>query len=273
MTKTLLITGCSTGIGHDAAHGMAARGWQVVASARKPEDVERLRAEGLSAVRLDYEDPESLKAGLDAAMALTGGRLDALFNNGAYAVPGALEDIPAEALRANLEANLVGWHDLTRRAIKVMRRQGAGRVVNCSSVLGLVAAPWRGPYVASKFALEGYSDVLRMEMAGTGIHVILIEPGPIATPFRQNAIANFERWVDWQGSDRAEEYRGSLLDKLYTGSSGRSWPASAVTDALARALDAPRPRARYFVTRPTYLAAILRRTVPAGLADRILRNA
>ena len=273
MQRTLLITGCSSGIGYDAAHGMAAHGWTVIASARKAEDVVRLRSEGLTAVRIDYEDPATIASGFEAAMELTGGRLNALFNNGAWAVPGALEDIPADALRANLEANLVGWHDLTRLVIKVMRQQGAGRIVNCSSVLGLVAAPWRGPYVASKFALEGYSDCLRMEMDGSGIDIVLIEPGPITTPFRQNAIAQFERWVDWEASARAPEYRDSLLEKLYKGSGGgRSWPASAVTDALARALDARRPKARYYVTRPTYMAAILRRTFPARLADRILRH-
>jgi NAD(P)-dependent dehydrogenase (short-subunit alcohol dehydrogenase family) len=202
----------------------------------------------------------------------TGGRLDALFNNGAFACPGAVEDLPTDALRAIFETNLFGYHDLTRQVIPLMRAQGHGRIVNCSSVLGLVGAKWRGAYVATKFAMEGLSDVLRIEMTGTGIDVILIEPGPIATKIRENAIPHFERWIDWQNSARREQYE-PLLDRLYKPAVKKDrfeLPCSAVTAKLIHALESPRPRARYYVTTPTYIAGLLRRLLPTRALDAVL---
>ncbi|SHL69295.1 Short-chain dehydrogenase [Roseovarius marisflavi] len=266
--KTILITGCSTGIGYDAAHALRALGWRVFASCRKEADCARLRDEGFDSPRIDYEDEASIEAGLAEVLEATGGRLDALFNNGAYAIAGPVEDIPTAAMRAIFQANFIGWHDLTRRVIPVMRAQGAGRIVQCSSVLGLVAMKWRGAYVATKFALEGMSDAMRMELQGTGIHVSIIDPGPIDTPFRANAIKQFEKWVDWENSARVEEYRATLLDQLYKGSSkGPQWPASAVTNVLVRALEARRPKPRYYVTTPTHLMGTLRRVLPVRALD------
>jgi NAD(P)-dependent dehydrogenase (short-subunit alcohol dehydrogenase family) len=267
--RSILITGCSSGIGYDAAHGLAKRGWRVFATCRAEADCARLRAEGLESFRLDYTD-DSLSEALDEALERTGGRLDALFNNGAFAVPGLVEDLPVEALRGLFETNLFGYHALTRRVIPVMRAQGGGRIVNCSSVLGFVPATFRGAYVASKHALEGLTDVLRLEMRGTGIRVILIEPGPITSRIRQNAIPQFERWIDWQASARRADY-AALRHRLYEGGSDR-WelPASAVTGKLVRALEARNPKPRYLVTTPTYLAAALRRLLPTRLSDRIL---
>ena len=181
--KSILITGCSSGIGAASARVMRERGWQVFATARRPEDIERLQAEGVRALRLDYCKPDTIAETADTVLSETDGRLFALFNNGAYGQLGAVEDVPTSALRAQFEANLFGWHDLTCRLIPAMRKQGAGRIVQCSSVLGLVAMKHRGAYVASKFALEGLSDALRLELRGTGIHVSVIQPGPIGTPF------------------------------------------------------------------------------------------
>lgn len=270
--RIILITGCSSGIGHDAAHGLARRGWRVFATCRKPEDCARLEGEGLESFPLDLADEGSITAALDVVRERGGGRLDALFNNGAFACPGAVEDLPRGALREIFETNLFGTHDLTRQVIPLMRAQGHGRIVNNSSVLGFVGARWRGAYVATKFALEGLSDVMRMEMADTPIKVILIEPGPIGTRFRQNAIAPFERWVDWQASARAEQYRGQLLPRLYkdNGPDRFELPPAAVTRALIHALESPRPRARYHVTLPTRIAAMARRALPGGLLDRLL---
>ena len=269
-SRTILITGCSSGIGRDAAHALRARGWRVVAACRKPADCERLRAEGFDAPLLDYERPETIERGFEAAMAATGGRLDALFNNGAYAIPGLVEDLPPAALRAILEANLVGWHDLTRRALAPMRARGAGRIVQCSSVLGYVAAPWRGAYVATKFALEGLTDCLRLELRGSGIHVVLVEPGPIATRFRENARAEFERWIPWEASVHRDRYR-ALLDRFEDAAPDR-WelPPAAVTARVVCALEAPRPRARYRVTMPAKLAWGLRRSLPTRALDALL---
>lgn len=269
--KTILITGCSSGIGYDAAHGLRARGWRVFASCRAQADCDRLRDEGFEAPRIDYEDEASIASGLAEVLEATGGRLDALFNNGAYAVPGPVEDVPTEALRTIFQANLIGWHDLTRQVIPVMRAQGHGRIVQCSSVLGLVAMKWRGAYVATKFALEGLSDAMRMELSGTGIEVSILDPGPIETAFRQNAIKQFEKWIDWENSVRVEEYRADLLTQLYEGSSkGPQWPAGAVTKKLVHALEAARPKPRYYVTTPTYVMGVLRRVLPARALDWVL---
>jgi NAD(P)-dependent dehydrogenase (short-subunit alcohol dehydrogenase family) len=271
--KSILITGCSSGIGYDAAHGLAAHGWRVFAACRQHSDVTRLQDEGLEALHLDYADPDSIRAALAYVLKETGGTLDALFNNGAYACPGAAEDLPREALAEIFDVNVFGWHDLTRQVIPVMRAQGHGRIINCSSVLGLVVAPWRSAYNATKYAIEALSDTLRIEMRGTGIKVILIEPGPITSRIRANSIAPFERWIDWQNSPRADQYRATLLKRLYEPKLKKDrfeLPPSAVTAKLIRALEAPRPKARYFVTTPTYAMATLRRILPTRAMDWIL---
>ena len=269
--KSILITGCSSGIGLDAARNLHARGWRVFATCRKPVDCDRLVAEGLESLILDYADEASIEAAVTEVLSRTGGTLDALFNNGAHACPGAVEDLPRGALREIFEVNLFGCHDLTRRVIPVMRAQGHGRIVNCSSVLGLVGMTWRGAYVATKFAMEGLTDVLRIEMRGTGIDVVLIEPGPITTSIRQNAIPHFEKWIDWERSARRDQY-AALRHRLYTvsGPDRFELPASAVTAKLIHALEAPRPRPRYFVTTPTYLSNVLRRVLPTRALDWVL---
>ena len=270
--RCILITGCSSGIGLDAARTLSARGWRVFASCRKPEDCARLQAEGLDSPLLDYADPDSIAAALEQVLAATGGRLDALFNNGAFATPGAVEDLPTDALREIFEANLFGWHELTRRVIPVMRAQGGGRIVQCSSVLGFIALPWRGAYVATKFALEGLTHTLRLEMRDTPVKVILIEPGPITTAFRRNAARQFERWIDWEASPRAEQYRRTLRKRLYAISDRPDrfeLPAAVVTAKLVHALESPRPRPRYFVTTPTWAMAILSRILPLRWLDVI----
>ncbi|MCD1628204.1 MAG: SDR family NAD(P)-dependent oxidoreductase [Paracoccaceae bacterium] len=271
--KSILITGCSSGIGYDAAHGLKAQGWRVFATCRQAADVERLQDEGLDSIQLDYGDPASIRSALAYVLAETGGTLDALFNNGAYACPGAAEDLPREALAEIFEVNVFGWHDLTRQIIPVMRAQGHGRIVNCSSVLGLVVAPWRAAYNSTKYAVEALSDTLRIEMRGTGIDVILLEPGPISSRIRANSIPHFERWIDWQNSPRAAQYQNSLLKRLYEPKLKKDrfeLPPSAVTAKLIRALEAPRPKARYYVTTPTYAMALLRRILPTRAMDWIL---
>lgn len=269
--KSILITGCSSGIGLDAARGLRARGWRVFATCRAEIDCQRLRDEGLESFVLDYANEASIKDAVTEVQIRTGGTLDALFNNGAFACPGAVEDLPRGALREIFEVNVFGYHDLTRRVIPMMRAQGGGRIVNCSSVLGLVGLKWRGAYVATKFALEGLTDVLRMEMTGTGVKVILIEPGPIPTKIRENAIPHFEKWIDWKNSARAEEY-APLLDRLYhAGGPDRfELPPAAVTAKLIHALENPRPKARYFVTTPTYLMNIARRILPTRALDWLI---
>ncbi len=272
MQKSILITGCSSGIGYDAAHGLKARGWRVFASCRQPQDCERLKGEGFESPLIDYTDAASIASGLGEVLEATGGTLDALFNNGAHGLPGAVEDLPTEALREIFEVNFFGWHELTRLVIPVMRAQGHGRIVQNSSVLGLVAFQWRGAYAATKFALEGLSDTLRVELRGSGIDVILIEPGPVTSRLRQNAIPIFERFINWQESALREQYEANLLNRLYqdNGPDRFELPASAVTAKLIQAVESPRPRARYYVTIPTYFAGYLRRILPTRVIDAIL---
>lgn len=271
MQKTILITGCSSGIGYDAAHGLRNTGWRVFATCRKQSDCDRLIAEGFDSPRLDLADETSITDALDQILQETGGTLDALFNNAAYAIPGAVEDLPRQALREIFETNLFGTQDLTNRVIKTMRKQGHGRIINNSSILGLVAYKWRGAYVATKFALEGLTDTLRHELKPSGIHVILIEPGPVTSKIRQNSIPHFERFIDWETSALHRLYR-KLLTRLYEdrGPDTFELPASAVTKKLLKALESPNPAPRIFITTPTYVFNILRRILPTRWLDAIL---
>lgn len=276
MTKSILITGCSTGIGYDCAHYLKTKGWRVFASCRKQEDCDRLIAEGFESPRIDYEDEPSIESGLAEVLEATGGTLDALFNNGAYAIPGAVEDLPRAALRQIFEANLFGYHDLTRRVIPIMRKQGQGRILNCSSVLGFAALKWRGAYNTTKFAMEGLSDTMRLELRDSGIHVVLIQPGPITTKIRQNSIPHFEKWIDWENSALSGLYRATLHKRLYADDQPPDkfeLAPRTVSVKVHEALTVARPKSRYKITFPTYLMAVLRRILPRRLFDNILARA
>lgn len=272
MTKTILITGCSSGLGYDAAKGLKARGWRVFVSCRKHEDAERLKAEGFESLVIDYTDTDGMRAGLDHILSLTGGTLDALYNNGAYAIPGAVEDLPRGAMRDIFETNVFGLHELTTMVIPVMRAQGHGRIINCSSVLGLTTMSWRGAYAATKFALEGLTDTLRIEMRDTNIDIILVEPGPITSHIRKNSIPHFEKWINWKNSARRAQYESSLVARLYEdrGPDTFELPASAVTKKLIHALESARPNPRYYVTTPTHLMGFLRRVLPTRALDWLI---
>ncbi|ODR99429.1 short-chain dehydrogenase [Methyloceanibacter methanicus] len=268
--RSVLITGCSSGIGLAAAQTMRDRDWRVFATARAPGDLARLKHEvGVESLYLDYTEPDSIAAAADHVLTATGGTLTALFNNGAYGQAGAIEDLPTEALRAQFETNVFGWHDLTRRLIAPMRAQGHGRIVQCSSVLGLVAAPYRGAYCASKFAIEALTDTLRMELKGTGIHVTLIEPGPIATRFVETAIKYYKRHIDMENSPHRDVYRVRLAKMEDGGQMAFKLEPEAVCGKLVHALESRWPKTRYYVTVPTYTGAFLRRVLPARALDFI----
>lgn len=269
--RSLLITGCSSGIGHAAAHAMAARGWRVFATARKEADVARLKDEGLEALALDLDSSASIEAAVADITERTGGRLTALFNNGAYGQPGAVEDLSRETLRQQLETNLLGTHELTTRVLPMMRAQGHGRIVQNSSVLGFAALPYRGAYICSKFALEGLTDTLRQELSGSGIHVSLIQPGPITSRFRENAHRAFRAHIDTERSAHAETYR--KVEARLASSEGKAaftLGPEAVVAKLIHALEHPRPRPRYAVTLPTHLFAALKRVLSTRGMDRVL---
>lgn len=270
-TRSILITGCSSGIGLASARVLKARGWRVLATARKAEDLARLeREEGLEALHLELADQGVIAACAEEALRRTEGRLYAVFNNGAYGQVGAVEDLSSDVLRRQLEVNVIGAHELTRRLIPAMRRNGAGRIVQCSSVLGFVAAPYRGAYCASKFALEALTDAMRLELVGTGIDVALIEPGPIATRFVATALDGFRRTIDIEGSAHRERYLARLAAMEKGGKTTFKLEPEAVAAKLVHAVESPRPRVRYYVTVPTYGADILRRVLGGRLLDRFL---
>ncbi|WP_119390410.1 SDR family oxidoreductase [Taklimakanibacter lacteus] len=271
--RTVLITGCSSGIGHASAKLLKQKGWRVFATARKDADIIRLEGEGFEAFRLDYAEPISIAECVSEVAERTGGKLFGLFNNGAYGQPGAVEDLSRAALTAQFEANVFGWHELTRDCLKLMRANGGGRIVNNSSVLGLTAMKWRGAYCASKFAIEALSDTLRLELKGTGIHVSLIEPGPIATRFVEHALAAFERNIDEDSSHYKDVY-ARQRQRLNGGGAKRfKLPPEAVALKLLHALESRKPRRRYYVTVPTYVMAWARRLLPPPALDRLLDKA
>ena len=269
--KSILITGCSTGIGFDAAKTLFDRGYQVFATARKQVDVDKLIAQGFTAFLLDVANEQSISAALAEVLNITGGTLDYLFNNGAYGQPGAIEDLPTEVLRQQFETNVFGWHELTKQVLKVMRKQGHGRIVQNSSVLGFVCMPYRGAYNASKFAIEGLTDTLRLELAGSNIQVSLLQPDPIDTQFRPNALAAFKQNIDWQNSIHAEKYQKQIERLASTEpASGFTLAASAVTKCLIHALESKKPKARYRITFPTKLFTVLKRILPTYALDKLL---
>jgi NAD(P)-dependent dehydrogenase (short-subunit alcohol dehydrogenase family) len=269
--RTILLTGASSGIGAHCARALKRDGWRVFATARKPEDIAALEKDGIEAFYLDYCEPESIAAVLDAVLARTGGTLDALFNNGAYAQAGAVEDLPVEALRLQFEANVFGWHDLTRRIVPVMRAQGHGRIVHCSSILGLLPVRFRGAYAASKHAIEGLMLCMRAELAGSGVHVSLIEPGPIASRIATNGLAWFERYIDVENSPHREAYQAQLARMRAGGTASRlKLGPEAVYKVLRHALLHPRPRPHYVVTLPAKIGVALKRILPAAVLYRLL---
>ena len=271
--RTVLITGCSSGIGYASAKMLKQRGWRVFATVRKDADLVRLEGEGFETFRLDYTEPTTISECVSDIAERTGGKLFGLFNNGAYGQPGAVEDLSRAALTAQFEANVFGWHELTRDCLKLMRAHESGRIVNNSSILGLTAMKWRGAYCASKFAIEALSDVMRLELKGTSIHVSLIEPGPIATRFVEHALAAFERNIDVESSHYRETY-ARQRQRLNSGGAKRfKLPPEAVAKKLLHALESRKPRRRYYVTVPTYVMAWARRLLPGPALDRLLDKA
>jgi len=247
--KSILITGCSSGIGYDAAHGLKKRGWRVFATCRKQEDCARLEEEGLESFRLDLADEENIKRAVAKVEARTGGTLDALFNNAAFAIPGLASDLPRGAMREIFETNLFGQVDLTNRVLPMMHNQGHGRVVMNSS---------------------------RLENRIKDLHFVLIEPGPVTSLIRENSRKGFEKWIDWEASPRKRFYKKTMMPRLYSDTTDKpdtfELPASAVTKKLIHAVESPRPKARYYVTTPTYMFGVLKRIVSTRMLDRMLRR-
>jgi len=267
----ILITGSSSGIGLDSARFFHQKGWHVIATCRKPKDVERMRAEGMTSFVLDYEDQASLDAVIPTLKTLTNGRVDVLFNNGAYGIPALVEDLPTPALRQIFEANLFGWHELTRQILPLMHAQGKGRIIQNSSVLGFAAMRVRGAYNATKFALEGLTDTMRIELANTNIHLILVEPGPIRTKIRENAYLQFQKWINWKDTKNISFYEKALIPRLSDPDPKKDLfelMPDAVTRAVWHAATASRPHIRYRITNATKIMAVAKRILSSRLMDR-----
>ncbi len=273
--NTILITGCSSGIGYDTAKQLHQQGWRVFASCRRAEDVARLQSEGLAdTLLLDVTDSAQIEAAFAHILAQTGGRLDALFCNAGYGQVGAVEDIPRIALHQQFNTNVFGTWECITHAMTIFRRQGRGRVLVNSSILGFAAMPWRGAYNSSKFALEGLADTLRHETHGSAIFVSLIEPGPIATRFRPNALEKFKQYIDIDKSVHAESYRAQLARLATEGDAAPFTMSSPDCAAVCvKALLAERPKARYRITLPTQVFWYLKRLLPTRWLDAVQRAA
>jgi short-subunit dehydrogenase len=270
--RTVLITGCSSGIGLCLSHGLRSAGYHVFATARKEEDVTKLKKLGFDAFLLDLASSNSIKAAIYEIYQKTDS-LYALINNGAYGQAGALEDISREALEKQFQANVFGWHELTNLVLPSMKARNMGRVVYISSVLGFVAMPFRGPYVASKFAIEGLVDTLRLELNQTKIKLSLIQPGPIESKFRHNALLAFKENVDSSNSDYKREYK-TMIERLNSDKNVQfTLGPESVLRCVLHALESRAPKNHYRVTFPTKLFAFLCRILPSSWMDNILSRA
>lgn len=271
--KSILITGCSTGIGLCVAQALQKRGYRVFATARKKEDVVKLKKLGLESLHLDLTDSLSIRKSLTEILHRTNGTLDALFNNGAYGQAGAIEDLTRDVLRQQFETNVFGWHELTNLVLPVMLKQGHGRIVQNSSVLGFVALKFRGAYVSSKYAIEGLSDTLRQELAGTNIFISLVEPGPIESHFRKNSFAMYKKNINKETSRFKTEYTATEQRLSKDGPAVPfTLPAEAVLKKVIHALESKKPKPRYYVTFPTYLFGYLKRILSSRLMDKLLNK-
>ncbi|MCK4863857.1 MAG: SDR family oxidoreductase [Gammaproteobacteria bacterium] len=271
--KSILITGCSTGIGLCVAQGLQDRGYRVFATARKKDDVKKLQSLGLESLQLDLDDSQSIQTAVKEILNRTNGTLDALFNNGAYGQAGAVEDLSRDVLRQQFETNVFGWHELTNLVLPVMLKQGHGRIIQNSSVLGFVALKFRGAYSASKYAIEGLTDTLRQELSGTNIFISLVEPGPIESQFRKNSFAMYKKNINKENSRFKTEYTATEERLSKEGPAVPfTLPAEAVLKKVIHALESKKPKPRYYVTFPTYLFGYLKRFLSTNLMDKLLNK-
>lgn len=272
--RSILVTGCSSGIGRATAIGLRQRGYRVFAGVRNRSDTADLENQGIEPVQLDLANSESIRIAVEDVLSACSGRLHGLFNNAGFGQPGAVEDLSRDALREQFEVNVFGSHELIHHIVPAMRRQGSGRIIQNSSVLGFIALKYRGAYIASKYALEGLADTLRLELAGTGIYISLIEPGPITSRFRENALRAFRRHIDTEASAHRQTYH-AVLKRLQTSDESVPFtlPPEAVMKKVLHALESTKPAPRYYVTVPTYAFGLLKRLLPTGLMDALLIRA
>lgn len=269
--KNILVTGCSSGIGYTVAKGLQQRGYRVFATVRKQEDIDRLEQEGLAVIALDLSDSESVNDAVNELMLRTSNELYAVFHNGAYGQPGAVEDLTREVLEKQFATNVFGWIELNHRLMPLFRQCNEGRIIFNSSVLGIISLAYRGAYNASKYAIEGFADTMRQELTDTNIKVSLIEPGPIESQFRANALKALKENIDIEASVHSQKYKGNIRRLEKVGPAAPfTLPADAVLKRVIHALESKKPKSHYFVTFPTYLFATLKRILPTAWLDKIL---
>jgi len=269
--RNIIITGCSSGIGFCVAKGLKERGYRVFATARRQQDVKELNKQGFESYQLDLTNSQSINIAVGNILDIAEGRIYGLFNNAGYGQPGAVEDLSRDSLRQQFEVNLFGAHELTSLIIPVMRAQGVGRIIQNSSILGLISLKYRGAYNASKYALEGLTDALRMELKGTGISVSLIEPGPIKSNFRENAYKAFKKNIDVENSAHRNTYK-AVLKRLQSNDNKVPFTLGpeAVFEKVIHALESKLPKNRYYITVPSYGFAFMKRILPGPILDWLL---
>ncbi len=264
----IVITGCSTGIGLESAIYLKERCVTVYPTARNPEDVARLKAMGFeNAMQLDVTQPEQIATLIEQVIAKEG-KIDVWFNNAGYGQPGAIEDLPTDILKEQFETNVFGLHECTRQVMAVMRSQGYGKIIQHSSVLGLVSLFGRGAYNASKYAIEGLSDTLRLELAGSDIFVVLLNTGPITSHFRETATRKLQENIDIEHA----HFKATYQEKLQGG--GKKVPFNEEAVSVARVVHqillSPKPKPRYYITKATWLLGTLKRILSTTMLDKIL---
>lgn len=264
----IVITGCSSGIGLETAKYLKDKFIKVYPTARDQKDVDMLISLGFEhAMKLDVTKPEMITSVIKSVLEIDG-CIDVWFNNAGYGQPGAMEDITTDTLREQFETNVFGLHECTRQVIPVMREQGHGKIIQHSSVLGLISLFGRGAYNASKYAIEGLTDTLRLELKDTNIYPVLLNTGPITSNFRQNALKKLKENINIEHSIFKERYLNNLkgTDKKVPFNEDASYVASIVHKIIL----AKRPKPRYYITKATYLLGYLKKLLSTALLDKIL---
>ena len=275
-TKNILITGCSSGIGKNVAITLNNKGWRVFATCRSKSDCNFFKNLGIESFPLDLLEEESINRAVNLVKDKTKSRLDALYNNGAYAIPGAIQDIPRSAIREIFEVNVFGQIDLINKCIPLMMSSDNPKIINCSSVLGFISLPYRGLYSATKYSIEALTDALRRENIDSKIKFVLIQPGPINTEIKKKSIKHFEKWIDWKKSIHKKTYENKVMKRLYDKNYKNSFldyelHPDAVTRILIKALYSKNPKVRYQITMQTKIAQVMVKLLPTNTLDWIFK--
>ncbi len=265
---TILITGCSSGIGKETALYLHKQGYRVFATARDKKDVKKLEDLGLTSFLLDVTQPKTIQKTLGKILKLTEGTLDVVFNNAGFGQPGALEDISTEVLKEQFDTNVFGLHEVTKQILPIMHKQGYGKIIQHSSILGLISLKFRGAYNASKYAVEGLTDTLRLELKDTNIDVTLLNTGPVTSDFRKNAVQKLKKNIDIENSRFHKIYQDNM--KAKKSEVPFNLPAIAVAKVVEKIINTNNVKPRYYITKATYILGYLKRLLPNKTLDRIL---